>query len=66
MEFGRYVIADNATEAFDEWYHILSEQAKAGWVQDSRDGDVVGEVITAITVINDPTRAVQQGLGKIV
>lgn len=60
MEFGICVHAQNATEAFDQWYNILSAQAKAGHVQDSRDGDVVGEVISAVTVIEDPTRGIIQ------
>lgn len=60
MEFGLSVVAENATEAFDQWYNILSNQAKAGHVQDSRAGDVVGEVISAVTVINDPTRGIIQ------
>lgn len=60
MEFGFCVKAQNATEAFDEWYHILSAQAEAGHTQDSRDGDVVGEVISAVTIIEDPTRGIIQ------
>lgn len=60
MEFGRCIFADNATDAFNNWYAIISEQAKAGHVQDSRDGDVVGEVINAVTVITDPTRGIVQ------
>lgn len=60
MEFGFCVKAQNATEAFDEWYHILSAQAETGHTQDSRDGDVVGEVISAVTVIEDPTRGIIQ------
>lgn len=60
MEFGTYVKAQNATEAFDHWYNILSAQAETGHVQDSRDGDVVGEVISAVTVIEDPTRGIIQ------
>lgn len=60
MEFGTHVHAQNATEAFEQWYNILSAQAQAGHVQDSRDGDVVGEVISAVTVIEDPTRGIVQ------
>lgn len=60
MEFGMYVVAKDATEAFDSWYHILSKQAKEGHVQDSRDGDVVGEIISAITIIEDPTKGIVQ------
>ncbi len=60
IENGICVWEENATEAFDTWYEILSGQAKEGHIQDSRDGDVVGEVIGAITVIEDPTRGIVQ------
>lgn len=60
MEFGICVDAKNATEAFDTWYGILSAQAESGHIQDSRDGDVVGEVISAVTTIEDPTRGIIQ------
>lgn len=66
MEFGHYVIAKNATEAFDKWYGVLSNQAKNGHIQDSRDGDVVGEIIGATTIIEDPTRGiVTSGIRKM-
>ena len=42
---------DSATEAFEQWYDILKSQNN---VKESRDGDVVGEVINAITLITDP------------
>lgn len=45
----------NADEAFLHWYDILSNM---NMNQESRDGDVVGEIINAITVIEDPTRCV--------
>lgn len=44
-----------ADEAFLHWYNVLSEM---GIDQESRDGDVVGEIINAITVIEDPTRCI--------
>lgn len=56
----KIVYAKTATEAFDAWYKELNEQAKAGNVQGSRDGDVVGEIIGAVTVIEDPTRGIVQ------
>lgn len=55
-----YVVANTATEAFDEWYKVLDAQAKSGCDQTSRDGDVVGEIIGAVTVIEDPTRGIVQ------
>lgn len=44
-----------ADEAFEHWYGILSSMNEEN---DSRDGEVVGEVINAITVIEDPTRCI--------
>ena len=43
--------SDNITDAWDFWYNLLSEQNDSIL---SRDGDVIGEVINAITVINNP------------
>lgn len=43
--------SDNITDAWDFWYNLLSEQNDSML---SRDGDVIGEVINAITVINNP------------
>lgn len=47
---------NTVNEAWGYWYDLLCEQAENGKLQDSRDGAVVGEVINAVTVINDPTR----------
>ena len=43
--------SDNITDAWDFWYNLLSEQNDSVL---SRDGDVIGEVINAITVIRNP------------
>lgn len=45
----------NADEAFMYWYKMLSDMSID---QESRDGNVVGEIINAITVIEDPTRCI--------
>lgn len=45
----------NADEAFVHWYKMLSDM---NIEQESRDGDVVGEILNAITVIEDPTRCI--------
>lgn len=58
MEQGYSIVVANATDAFDYWYSILNNQAKEGHIQDSRDGDVVGEIIGAVTTIEDPTRGI--------
>lgn len=47
---------ETVNEAWEYWYKELAAQAKAGKLQDSRDGEVVGEFINAITIIDDPTR----------
>ena len=52
-----FITADNIDEAFIKWYELLSSNTEE---QDSRDGEVVGEVINAITVINDPTRCIMK------
>ncbi len=46
---------NTANEAFEYWYGCLSEM---GMQSESRDGEVVGEILNAITVIDDPTRGV--------
>lgn len=53
--FNEIVRAKTADEAFKVWYDKLNYNASE---MDSRDGDVVGEVINAITIIDDPTRCI--------
>ena len=50
-------VADTLDEAFENWYTLLTTDMNA---ETSRDGNVVGEVINAITVINDPTRCIMK------
>lgn len=50
------VHTSNVNEAFDTWYEKLSSMFEQGFSASSRDGDVAGEVLNAITVIDDPTR----------
>lgn len=47
--------AQTADEAFKFWWDLLSTGAEEEQL-DSRDGEVVGEFLNAITIINDPTR----------
>ena len=51
--FNKNISVDTANDAFVYWYNTLTENMNT---QESRDGEVVGEVINAITVIKDPTR----------
>jgi len=58
MTYNNIIInADNIDEAFEKWYDLLSTDIE---LQESRDGDVVGEIIGAITVISDPTRCIMK------
>lgn len=52
-----YVEVKNIDEAFEYWFNVLASKDK-GRTQESRDGCVTGEVINAITVIEDPTRCI--------
>lgn len=45
-------------EAWEFWYDRISELSKNGSTDTSRDGAVVGEVLNAITTIEDPTRCI--------
>lgn len=47
---------DTINDAWEYWYERLVEQAQSDRNQISRDGEVVGEIINAITIVNDPTR----------
>lgn len=53
-----FMQVQTATDAFNGWLEKLLEQNKEAT---SRDGDVVGEIINAITVIEDPTRNIVNG-----
>ena len=41
--------------AWERWYEILTKDVAT---QDSRDGAVIGEILNAVTVIEDPTRCI--------
>lgn len=49
------VVAKDIDGAWDRWYDIITTNAGSA---ESRDGAVVGEIINAITVIEDPTRCI--------
>lgn len=52
------IYCKTATEAWETWYRLLMHQYNRGIRQPSRAGCVVGEVINAITTIEDPTRGI--------
>lgn len=50
--------AKSVNEAWEEAFQALADQAKTGHLQESRDGDVVGEILNAAFEIEDPTRSI--------
>lgn len=57
MHYNEFYEAKDADEAFEHWWNMLSNFMPND-VAESRDGNVVDEVINAITVIDDPTRCI--------
>ncbi|MBO7288666.1 MAG: hypothetical protein J6V03_01575 [Clostridia bacterium] len=55
MIFHEAIKVKTADEAFEYWYERLS---KLNYNAKSRDGDVVGEILNATTIIEDPTRCI--------
>ena len=53
MEANLIYKCEDVTQAFDWWYNKLSEMNDNA---ESRDGAVHGEIINAITVIQNPTK----------
>lgn len=51
--FNRCYTCDNINQAWDYWYNVLSTMRDN---ENSRDGEICGEVINAITEIKDPTK----------
>lgn len=58
MEYNFMKYANNIDDAWLYWYGRLSW--KTDKVMQSRDGDVVGEIINAITVLTDPTQNIMK------
>nr|DAZ27106.1 MAG TPA: hypothetical protein [Caudoviricetes sp.] len=59
MYYNQFFEAENADEAFEYWWHKLSNYMPND-VLESRDGNVVDEIINAVTVIKDPTRCIMK------
>lgn len=55
--YNKAVEANTLDEAFEYWYNMLSTNPDTAT---SRDGSVAGEIINAITVINDPTKCIMK------
>ena len=56
------VIGVNATYVWQQWYHRLSKQ---NIIQPSRAGNVVGEVLNAISILKNPRNNMVQGERKM-
>ena len=57
--FNETYIANSIDTAFMHWYRLLSKDC-GGAKQVSRDGEVVGEIINATTVLSDPTNNIMK------
>lgn len=57
MLANKFIEVKNVDEAFEFWFNLLSNMEEC---KESRDGTIVGEVINAVTVIEDPTRCIMR------
>lgn len=57
--FNETYTANSIDTAFMHWYRLLSKDC-GGIKQVSRDGEVVGEIINATTVLTDPTNNIMK------
>lgn len=57
MKFNQFAEFENLDEAFLHWYNEIISMNE---VNSSRDGDVIGEIVNAITVIKDPTKNIMK------
>lgn len=55
--FNRTICGMTIDSVWMEWFNMLSESPQNA---QSRDGDVIGEVVNAVTIIDDPTRCFMQ------
>ena len=51
---------ESIDKAFEYWYNKIKEIARSKEYMESRDGTVVGEILNAITVIQNPTKCIMQ------
>lgn len=54
------IFAEDIDEAFLSWYELLKEDGNGKNLKDSRDGQVHGEALNAVTVIKDPTKNIMK------
>lgn len=55
---------NTVTDAWQGWFDLLVKQAQDGMTAQSRDGDVVGEILCATSCITDPTRNIVHSLDR--
>lgn len=67
MLYNEFYEAKDADDAFIHWWELLAPNAfDEAELSQSRDGKVVGEVLNAVTVIEDPTRCIMKnGIRKM-
>lgn len=66
MLINEQVTANNATDAWEMWFHKLLDESTGQDVQSSRDGNVAAEILNAVTIINDPrANIVESDLRKL-
>ena len=59
--FNKMIKAKNIDEAWTQWINMIANNENENLEEMySRDGNVVGEIINAITVIEDPTRCIMK------
>lgn len=58
VEANSIYYATSIDGAWEHWYEMMKKLAENGETDSSRDGAVVGEILNAITVIEDPTRCI--------
>lgn len=56
IKYNEFFKAKNIDEAWEHWYAMIAGSVNGS--ESSRDGAVVGEIINATTVIEDPTRCI--------
>jgi len=56
LNIGCVAHCETVNDAWEYWYNELCKQSERGFISESRDGQVAGEFINAITIIDDPTR----------
>lgn len=55
FKIGMCITGNTIDDVWEKWYSAITSEAGSA---ESRDGAVVGEIINAITVIEDPTRCI--------